>query len=130
MNVRRRETDRWAAWHARWLLGWRAVLSAAGTARGEVVVVRDGIPAARVVVAKTASQQVKNAAGTLIQYVFEASGARLELILDDAVPADPAGPLIHVGPNRLPVTQNLLPAGLDDDGWDDCRTSRCSSRGC
>jgi hypothetical protein len=82
-----------------------------------VVVVRDGVPTARVVVAKTASEQVKNAAGTLIQYVLEASGARLELIQDDAVSADRAGPLIHVGPNRLPVTQNLLSAGWDDDGF-------------
>jgi len=117
MNVHRQQTDRWAAWRARWLIVWCAVLSVAGTARGEVVVVRDGVPAAQVVVAKTASHQVKTAAAALIQYVLEASGTRLELILDDAVPADRAGPLIHVGRNRLPVTQNLLPAGLDDDGF-------------
>ena len=36
---------------------------------------------------------------------------RLEIVRDEALPADHAGPLIHVGPNRLPATQNLLPAG-------------------
>ncbi len=99
------------------ILTLSVVLSCAGICDADVVVVRDGQPVATIVIGRDASRQVYAAAGTLAQYVLEASGAQLRVIRDDALPKDRLGGLIHVGPNRLPVTQNLLPAGLDGDGF-------------
>jgi hypothetical protein len=83
----------------------------------DVVIVRDGQPAARIVVGQAASQQVKDAASTLVAYLREASGATLDIVADNSLGGDPQGPLIHVGPNRLPLTQDLLPKGIDEDGF-------------
>lgn len=101
----------------RLLLGLCVVLSCAGICNGDVSVVRDGAPAAAIVIGGEASGQVQAAAATLAQYVCEASGARLPIVRDDALPADRPPALIHIGANRLPVTQNVLPADLDADGF-------------
>ncbi|NLF70028.1 MAG: DUF4838 domain-containing protein [Candidatus Anammoximicrobium sp.] len=92
-------------------------LSCAGIGAGDVKIVGEGEPAATVVIGQAASAQVQAAAGSLVQYVFEASGARLPIVRDDALPEDRTSALIHVGTNRLPVTQNLLPAEWDADGF-------------
>jgi hypothetical protein len=83
--------------------------------RPDIAVVREGESAATIVVGGSASDQVQAAADTLSEVVFEASGARLPIVRDDALPEDRPTTLIHVGPNRFPVTRNLLPG---PDGTD------------
>lgn len=94
-----------------------AALSLVGVCDADVLVVRDGEPAATIVIGQSASEQIPAASNTLAQYVFEASGARLPIVRDDALPQDRAGSLIHVGTNRFPVTQDVVPTDLDADGF-------------
>ena len=84
---------------------------------GEVVVVQEGEPVARIVLARDASEQRRAAAQVLANCVFESSGARLPIVSDDTVTDEHDNAQIHVGANRLSVTQNLLPAELDADGF-------------
>jgi hypothetical protein len=91
------------------LLGIAAVASARAAA-GTLVLVRDGAPAATIVVAAAAGEKVKTAAQELQDYVAKLSGAKLPLQTD----AEPVqGTLVLVGASRLtealPVT---IPAGL------------------
>ncbi|MBM4085855.1 MAG: DUF4838 domain-containing protein, partial [Planctomycetes bacterium] len=85
---------------------------AAGWAKN-VTLVRDGQPMATIVVSQTASEQVSAAATALAEYVEQASGAKLPLMADDAVPK---GTVIVVGQTKL-STGDPLPKGLDDDGF-------------
>ncbi|MBM4082360.1 MAG: hypothetical protein FJ278_21830, partial [Planctomycetes bacterium] len=86
---------------------------AAGWAKN-VTLVRDGQPMATIVVSQTASEQVRGAAKTLADYVEQASGAKLALVADDAVPK---GTVIAVGKTKLAAGEEILPKGLDDDGF-------------
>ena len=63
------------------LLGIAAVASARAAA-GTLVLVRDGAPAATIVVAAAAGEKVKTAAQELQDYVAKLSGARLPLQTD------------------------------------------------
>jgi hypothetical protein len=87
----------------------------------EVAVVRDGLPQARIVVSHDATDQVKQAANTLAQYVEQASGAKLEVLTDDR-PLDEKGTLVRVGSVGSVrsvgfVGPDSALAGLDDDGF-------------
>ncbi len=93
------------------------VLFVTAVCHADVVVVLRGEPAATIVIGRAASGQVQAAAERLAQYVFEASGARLQVVRDDALPQDRAGALIHVGPNRFPVTEGIVPTDLDAGGF-------------
>lgn len=82
-----------------------------------VALVREGAPVATVVVAKDATGQVSSAAKMLVQYVEQASGAKLSIVTDDAHAMVPKGAAIFVGKTSVPAGKVALPKGLDDDGF-------------
>lgn len=84
---------------------------------GEVVLVRDGLPGAVVVLGQDASAELRDAAALFVRYVEEASGARLPLVVGDPAPALPAAVRVLVGTGQPGVPRDLLPPELDDDGF-------------
>ncbi len=97
----RRTTDRNLAHDFRSLPAAALALLAcvgAEAASGPFVLVRDGRPAATIVLAREPSENARLAAAELAKYVEAMSGAKLPIATDDA---PPAGPLVLVGPSRL-----------------------------
>ena len=81
-----------------------------------VTLVQDGLPMARIVIAQKAPDEIKAAARALARYMEEASGARLEVLSDDAAQAD-EGLTIQVGRTRLSTDEPLFAKDLDEDGF-------------
>ena len=81
----------------------------------DVTLVRDGRAVATIVVPADCSEQVRTAAGRLMDYVQQSSGAGLPIVAENELQAGPDDPLVLVGPVALrPAT---FPEGLDDDGF-------------
>jgi hypothetical protein len=78
------------------------MLLAAGAANpasaAPIRLVRDGVPAATIVIAASPAENARAAAAELQRYIERISGARLP-VADDAAP--PAGPAVLVGRSRL-----------------------------
>lgn len=94
-------------------LGVLAMMAMGGAYAQELTVVRDGQPAAVIVLAEDASEQLAEAVGEMQALIERSTGARLELA--DEAPAGMAA--IHVG--RTPAVEALgLDLGdLDGDGF-------------
>jgi hypothetical protein len=92
------------------------VMTACGAATAaDVVLVKEGQPQAQIVVADGASDQVKQAAKTLSDYLRDASGPALPVIEEAALAAEAPGQLVFVGQTqRWPVP---FPQGFDHDGF-------------
>lgn len=84
---------------------------------GEVSIVRDGQPTAAVVLSQDAAAELRDAAALFVRCVEEASGARLPLATGGALPADAPVGRILVGTGQPGAPRELLPVGLDDDGF-------------
>ncbi|PIZ47949.1 MAG: hypothetical protein COY42_07340, partial [Armatimonadetes bacterium CG_4_10_14_0_8_um_filter_66_14] len=79
------------------LLFTLAVLLAVSVACAQTLpLVVDGQPQSRIVISRDATDQVKQAANVLAQYVEQATGAKLEVVADDQ-PMDYKGALLFVG---------------------------------
>jgi hypothetical protein len=87
-----------------------AALAATGANAGPLVLVRDGAPAATIVVAAAAGEKVKTAAQELQTYLAKLSGATLPLQTD----AEPVpGAAVLVGASRLTeALRVVVPSGL------------------
>jgi len=77
-------------------------------------IVRDGAPAATVIVDANASAQVRDAAQLLVNCVEKATGATLPVQAD----LPDAGALICIGPGEIASSFGLHQDGLDEDGFD------------
>jgi len=94
-----------------------AVLTAGVTVvGGEIAIVEDGDPRARIVVARNAGEQVMGAANTVARYVEEASGACLDVLRNDEA-YEYGGATIYVGGIARTRQEQLIPERLDDDGF-------------
>ena len=82
----------------------------------EVPVVKNGVPAAVIVISRDAGSQLETAARTLADYVKEASGAELPVLKDDAL-TSLKGTVICVGKSALTAGQLAPRESLDEDGF-------------
>ena len=82
-----------------------------------VTLVSQGNPTAQIVISKTASDQIKNAANILSQYIELATGAKIPILTEDKLAQYHKGFAVHVGQTEFSLRQNILPKGLDDDGF-------------
>jgi len=94
-----------------WILVVALVWGGVGAA--DVVIVREGVPEACVVVPPDASAQVQDAAKLLVACVAEASGATLPLVTE--VPAEGGEILVGACPGTESAAEEV--AGLDEDGF-------------
>lgn len=91
-------------------LGALAALSSARTAEPRFVLVRDGAPAAAIVVSANAPARARTAAAELQAYLARMSGATLPLGTDAEAPP---GPLVLIGASALTDALGVrIPAGL------------------
>ena len=101
------------------LLFTLAVLLAVSVACAQTLpLVVDGQPQSRIVISRDATDQVKQAANVLAQYVEQATGAKLEVVADDQ-PMDYKGALLFVGSvgSVGSVKQDAEPTRVDEDGF-------------
>jgi len=90
-----------------------ALVARTGAAASAVDIVRDGRPAASVVLAEEAGGQLGDAATVLISCVQESTGA--ELPRTTQAPAQ--GNVIFVGPSAAVAAFGIDPGDLDEDGY-------------
>lgn len=101
---------------------WRIVsvvlvtAAASLTCAAPVTIVAGGQAKARIIVPRSASTQITEAAQLLATCLKQASGAELP-VTDDTAADKEAGASIHVGPTTVAARTAGLPAGLDDDGF-------------
>jgi len=94
----------------RWLVGflglafWCLGGSASAAAGGEVVLVRDGEPAATIVLAKNPTRSAQLAAAEFNHYIKKISGAELPVVYDDT---KVTGNIVLIGESRLTRTLGL-----------------------
>lgn len=81
-----------------------------------VTIVSDGNPMSKIVVSHNVVEQVNEAARTLAHYIEQASGAQLEVALDNEI-GDYKGVVIWVGRTSLVEDKEIILEGLDEDGF-------------
>jgi len=98
-----------------------ATLAAACAFAADFTLVRDGRPAATVVISASANDKAKVAANDLVAYVEKMSGAKLPLVTD----ADkPQGGLVLVGPSTL-TAGVAIPSGLTSERREEGFVIKC-----
>ncbi|HRU05988.1 MAG TPA: hypothetical protein P5137_09470, partial [Candidatus Brocadiia bacterium] len=77
-------------------------------------IIKDGKPAATILLPAQASAIEQDSAKTLVKYLKQASGAELSVIVE---PAEPKGSVISVGATALAQKAGVNASGLQADGY-------------
>ncbi len=89
-------------------------IAALEPANGSLFLVRDGKPAATIVIAANATRTVRYAVQELNEHLELSTGAALPVVEDGQ---QAAGPTIHVGATQLTERLGLAPRYLGPDNW-------------